>query len=122
MPRYATLFLLFTMASIGLPGTSGFVGEFLSLAGTYQISTWAAALCTTGIILGAAYMLYLYRRIAFGEIVHDDVRPICKMIPSCLPRDRGSSEERRLGKECVSPCTSRWARYHKKKKNRDQQR
>src|SRR3546814_1329061 len=54
MPRYATLFLLFTMASIGLPGTSGFVGEFLSLAGTYQISTWAAALCTTGIILGAA--------------------------------------------------------------------
>src|SRR3546814_11179884 len=59
MPRYATLFLLFTMASIGLPGTSGFVGEFLSLAGTYQISTWAAALCTTGIILGAAYMLYL---------------------------------------------------------------
>ncbi len=74
MPRYAVLFLLFTMASIGLPGTSGFVGEFLSLAGTYQISTWAALLCTTGIILGAAYMLYLYRRIAFGEVVHDDVR------------------------------------------------
>ncbi|HVI97988.1 MAG TPA: NADH-quinone oxidoreductase subunit M [Sphingomonas sp.] len=74
MPRYTTLFLLFTMASIGLPGTSGFVGEFLSLAGTYQLSTWAALLCTTGIILGAAYMLYLYRRIAFGEIVHDDVR------------------------------------------------
>src|SRR3546814_16241840 len=55
-------------------GTSGFVCAFLSLAGTYQISTWAAALCTTGIILGASYMLYLYRRIAFGEIVHDDVR------------------------------------------------
>ncbi|MBY0521262.1 MAG: NADH-quinone oxidoreductase subunit M, partial [Sphingomonas sp.] len=74
MPRYAIFFLLFTMASIGLPGTSGFVGEFLSLAGTYQVSTVATLLCTTGIILGAAYMLYLYRRIAFGEIVHDDVR------------------------------------------------
>lgn len=74
MPRYALFFLLFTMASIGLPGTSGFVGEFLSLAGTYQVSTLATFLCTTGIILGAGYMLYLYRRIAFGDLVHDDVR------------------------------------------------
>ncbi|MFA5989171.1 MAG: NADH-quinone oxidoreductase subunit M [Sphingomonas sp.] len=74
MPRYAVLFLVFTMASVGLPGTSGFIGEFLSLAGTYQVSTWATLLCTTGIILGAAYMLYLYRRIAFGEIVAEDVR------------------------------------------------
>ncbi|MFA7595906.1 MAG: NADH-quinone oxidoreductase subunit M [Novosphingobium sp.] len=67
MPRYALFFLLFTMASIGLPGTSGFVGEFLSLAGIYQVSSWVALVCTTGIILGAAYMLYLYRRVAFGE-------------------------------------------------------
>ena len=67
MPRYAVLFLLFTMASIGLPGTSGFVGEFLSLAGIYQISSWVAFACTTGIILGAGYMLWLYRRVAFGE-------------------------------------------------------
>ena len=67
MPKYALFFLLFTMASIGLPGTSGFVGEFLSLAGIYQISSWVAFVATTGIILGAAYMLYLYRRIAFGE-------------------------------------------------------
>ena len=74
MPRYAIFFLLFTMASVGLPGTSGFVGEFLSLAGTYQVSTWITLVCTTGIILGAAYMLYLYRRVAFGDIVHDDVR------------------------------------------------
>jgi NADH-quinone oxidoreductase subunit M len=74
MPRYALLFMVFTMASIGLPGTSGFVGEFLSLAGTYQVSTWATFLCTTGIILGAAYMLYLYRRSAFGDLVHDDVK------------------------------------------------
>jgi len=74
MPRYAVFFLLFTMASIGLPGTSGFVGEFLSLMGTYQLSTWTALLCTTGIILGAAYALYLYRRIAFGPIKSDEVR------------------------------------------------
>ena len=74
MPRFALFFLLFTMASIGLPGTSGFIAEFLSLMGTYQLSTWTAMLCTTGIILGAAYMLYLYRRVAFGEIKSDEVR------------------------------------------------
>jgi NADH-quinone oxidoreductase subunit M len=74
MPRYATLFMLFTMASVGLPGTSNFVGEFLSLAGTYQVSTTITLLCTTGIILGAAYMLYLYRRVVFGELKFDDVR------------------------------------------------
>jgi NADH-quinone oxidoreductase subunit M len=66
MPRYAFFFLLFTMASIGLPGTSNFVGEFLALAGVYEVSTWATLILTTGIILGAAYMLYLYRRVVFG--------------------------------------------------------
>jgi NADH-quinone oxidoreductase subunit M len=66
MPQYALFFMLFTMASVGLPGTSGFVGEFLSLAGAYKVSTWATLIATTGIILGAAYMLYLYRRVAFG--------------------------------------------------------
>jgi NADH-quinone oxidoreductase subunit M len=73
MPRYALLFMLFTMASIGLPGTSGFVAEFLSLIGIYQISSIAAFGCTTGIILGAAYMLYLYRRIIFGALDKPDV-------------------------------------------------
>ncbi|MDQ3471394.1 MAG: NADH-quinone oxidoreductase subunit M [Pseudomonadota bacterium] len=67
MPGYALLFMLFTMASVGLPGTSGFVGEFLALVGTYRMSTWAAIVATTGIILGAAYMLWLYWRIAFGQ-------------------------------------------------------
>ena len=67
MPKYATFFLLFTMASIGLPGTSNFIGEFLGLAGIYQASSWVAFVCTTGIILGAGYMLYLYRRVAFGD-------------------------------------------------------
>ena len=66
MPAYALLFMLFTMASVGLPGTSGFVGEFLSLVGTYAMSSWAAMVATTGIILGAAYMLWLYWRICFG--------------------------------------------------------
>ena len=72
MPGYALLFMLFTMASVGLPGTSGFVGEFLSLVGTYRVSTWAAVVATTGIILGAAYMLYLYWRIGFGTLRHAD--------------------------------------------------
>ena len=66
MPQYALFFMLFTMASVGLPGTSGFVGEFLSLAGIYQMSSTVALVSTTGIILGAAYMLYLYRRVIFG--------------------------------------------------------
>ena len=67
MPAYAVLFMLFTMASVGLPGTSNFIGEFLALAGIYQANSWVAFVSTTGIILGAAYMLYLYRRICFGE-------------------------------------------------------
>jgi len=66
MPGYALLFMIFTMASVGLPGTSNFIGEFLSLVGTYNVSSWAAIVATTGIILGAAYMLWLYWRICFG--------------------------------------------------------
>ncbi|MDF7773895.1 NADH-quinone oxidoreductase subunit M [Sphingomonas sp. AOB5] len=74
MPKYAVFFMLFTMASVGLPGTSNFIGEFLALAGIYQISTFYAFMATTGIILGAAYMLYLYRRVVFGDLTKDDVR------------------------------------------------
>jgi NADH-quinone oxidoreductase subunit M len=74
MPRYALLFMLFTMASVGLPGTSNFVGELLALMGVYQASSWVALVSTTGIILGAAYMLYLYRRVVFGDLVKDDVK------------------------------------------------
>jgi NADH-quinone oxidoreductase subunit M len=72
MPKYALLFLLFTMASVGLPGTSGFIGEFLALVGAYKVSTWATLIATTGIILGAGYMLYLYRRVVFGAQVNAD--------------------------------------------------
>ena len=66
MPKYALLFMLFTMASVGLPGTANFVGEFLALVGAYAINSWVGAVATTGIILGAAYMLLLYWRIAYG--------------------------------------------------------
>jgi NADH-quinone oxidoreductase subunit M len=72
MPGYALLFMVFTMASVGLPGTSGFIGELLASMGTYNASTWAAIVATTGIILGAAYMLWLYWRICFGTQRHAD--------------------------------------------------
>jgi NADH-quinone oxidoreductase subunit M len=72
MPYYSLFFLFFTMASVGLPGTANFVGEFLALVGAYNANSWVGAVATTGIILGAAYMLYLYRRVAFGESVNAD--------------------------------------------------
>jgi NADH-quinone oxidoreductase subunit M len=81
MPRYAAVFMVFMLASVGLPGTSGFVGEFLSLVGAFQANTWVAFLATTGIILGAAYMLYLYRRVVFGRITKDDVRAMLDLSP-----------------------------------------
>jgi NADH-quinone oxidoreductase subunit M len=72
MPYYALFFLFFTMASVGLPGLANFVGEFLALVGAYEANSWVAAVATTGIILGAAYMLYLYRRVAFGTAAGED--------------------------------------------------
>ena len=74
MPKYALIFMIFTMASIGLPGTSGFVGEFLILVGAYQKSTLLALILATGMVLGAAYMLYLYRRIGFGALEKDELK------------------------------------------------
>ncbi|MFK7867147.1 MAG: NADH-quinone oxidoreductase subunit M [Alphaproteobacteria bacterium] len=74
MPRYAFFFMVFTMASVGLPGTSGFVGEFLILVGTYQYSVWLALVLASGMVLGAAYMLYLYRRVIFGIIEKAEVK------------------------------------------------
>jgi NADH-quinone oxidoreductase subunit M len=72
MPYYALFFMLFTMASVGLPGLANFVGEFLALVGAYKANSWVAAVATLGIILGAAYMLYLYARVAFGESKNAD--------------------------------------------------
>ncbi|WP_373088903.1 NADH-quinone oxidoreductase subunit M [Sneathiella sp.] len=76
MPRYAVIFMIFTMATIGLPGTSGFVGEFLILVGAYQVSSTVAFFATIGVILGAAYSLWLYRRVVFGKLVKDDLKNI----------------------------------------------
>lgn len=74
MKIYATIFVIFSMASIGLPGLSGFVGEFLVLNGAYAYNSWIAFGATTGVVLGAAYMLYLVRRLVFGELDKDDVK------------------------------------------------
>ncbi|CAM8647199.1 NuoM NADH,ubiquinone oxidoreductase subunit 4 (chain M) [Paracoccaceae bacterium] len=79
MPAYALVFLFFTMANVGLPGTSGFVGEFLVLMGIFQVNTWVAAIATSGVILSAAYALYLYRRVALGELVKEALRTIQDM-------------------------------------------
>ena len=68
MPLYAFVFLVFTLANVGLPGTTGFVGEFLSLIGTFRVNTWVATLATLGTILSAAYALWLYRKIVFGTL------------------------------------------------------
>jgi NADH-quinone oxidoreductase subunit M len=79
MPAYALIFMFFTMANVGLPGTSGFVGEFLTLAGIFQVNTWVAAVATTGVILSAAYALWLYRRVVMGELVKEALKSITDM-------------------------------------------
>ena len=81
MPFYALIFMVFMLASVGLPGTSGFVGEFLILIGTFQVNTWVALLGATGVIIGAAYMLYLYRRVIFGELTKEDLKKILDVSP-----------------------------------------
>jgi NADH-quinone oxidoreductase subunit M len=79
MPAYALVFMFFTMANVGLPGTSGFVGEFLTLAGIFQVNTWVAAVATSGVILSAAYALWLYRRVVFGDLIKESLRSITDM-------------------------------------------
>jgi len=76
MPRYALIFMFFTMANVGLPGTSGFVGEFLTLAGAFQVNTWVAFLATTGVILSASYALWLFRRVMFGDLIKESLKTI----------------------------------------------
>ncbi|MFW5679166.1 MAG: NADH-quinone oxidoreductase subunit M [Pseudomonadota bacterium] len=79
MPAYAFVFMLFMLASVGLPGTSGFVGEVLVIVGVFQVNAWVAALAATGMILGACYMLWLYRRVVFGPLVREDLLAIKDM-------------------------------------------
>lgn len=81
MPVYATIFMIFTMGSVGLPGTSGFVGEFLSLLGAYQANTIVATFAALGVVLGAAYMLWLYRKVAFGPAVNADANAMEDVSP-----------------------------------------
>ncbi|MEI8177766.1 NADH-quinone oxidoreductase subunit M [Aestuariivirga sp.] len=83
MPLYAFTFMVFTMANVGLPGTSGFIGEFLSLMGAFKASTWVAFFATTGVILSAAYALWLYRRVVFGKLT----KPALMKLPDMTPRE-----------------------------------
>jgi NADH-quinone oxidoreductase subunit M len=79
MPAYALIFMFFTMANVGLPGTSGFVGEFLTLVGIFQVNTWVALVATSGVILSAAYALWLYRRVVMGDLLKESLRSISDM-------------------------------------------
>ncbi len=81
MPKYALVFMLFMLASVGLPGTSGFIGEFLVLLAAFQVNAWVAAFSATGVILGAAYMLFLYRRVVFGELTKESLKKIADLSP-----------------------------------------
>ena len=79
MPVYALIFMLFTMANVGLPGTSGFVGEFLTLMGIFQVNTWVALVAASGVIFSAAYALWLYRRVVFGDLIKESLKAIADM-------------------------------------------
>jgi NADH-quinone oxidoreductase subunit M len=83
MPLYAFTFMVFTMANVGLPGTSGFVGEFLALMGAFKANTWVAFFATFGVILSAAYALWLYRRVVFGKLE----KPALMHLPDMTPRE-----------------------------------
>ncbi|PIE14473.1 MAG: NADH-quinone oxidoreductase subunit M [Rhodobacterales bacterium] len=79
MPAYALIFMFFTMANVGLPGTSGFVGEFLTLMGIFRVNTWVALVASSGVILSAAYALWLYRRVLFGDLIKESLKSITDM-------------------------------------------
>jgi NADH-quinone oxidoreductase subunit M len=81
MPHYALVFMVFMLASVGLPGTSGFVGEFLVLMGAFKANTWVSFFAATGLVLGCTYMLYLYRRVIFGKLVREDLKGLLDLSP-----------------------------------------
>ena len=74
IPKYSVLFMLFTLAALGLPGTSGFVGEFLILMGAFKDNFLVAVIASVGVIIGAAYMLWLYKRVIFGKLINNDLK------------------------------------------------
>ena len=106
MPRYAVAFMLFMLASVGLPGTSGFVGEFLVMIGAFRANTWVAFLATTGIILGAAYMLWLYRRVIFGKLTQDDVKGMLDLQPARGGDLRAAGPDRAVDGHLSRPASS----------------
>ncbi len=79
MPAYALIFMFFTMANVGLPGTSGFIGELLVLIGIFQVNTWVALVATSGVILSASYALWLYRRVVLGDLIKESLKTIKDM-------------------------------------------
>ena len=90
IPKYSILFMLFALASLGLPGTSGFIGEFLILMGAFKDNFLVAVIASIGVILGAAYMLWLYKRVVFGKLINEDLKKMVDLnrseyfILSCL--------------------------------------
>src|SRR5256884_1753810 len=84
VPAFSALFLIVVLSSLGLPGLNGFVGEFLILVGAFGVSPWLAAVATTGIIFAAVYLLWMYQRVIFGEITHEENRAL----PDLSPRER----------------------------------
>jgi NADH-quinone oxidoreductase subunit M len=76
MPKYAIMFMVFTLGSLGLPGTSGFIGEILVLIGAFKFNYWIAFFAAIGVILSACYSLWLYRRVVFGEIINDQIKSL----------------------------------------------
>jgi NADH-quinone oxidoreductase subunit M len=81
MPKYAVAFMVFTMANVGLPGTSGFIGEFLTLLGVFKVNTWVALFATTGVILSACYALWLYRKVIFGVLTKENLKGLLDLSP-----------------------------------------
>lgn len=81
MPKYAVAMMVFTMANVGLPGTSGFIGEFLTLIGVFRANTWVALFAATGVILSAAYALWLYRRVIFGALEKENLKKLLDLSP-----------------------------------------
>ena len=90
MPKYAFVLMIFTLAAIGLPGTSGFIGEFLILMGAFKDNFLVAVIASIGVILGAAYILWLYKRVVFGKLINEDLKKMLDLnrseyfILSCL--------------------------------------
>ena len=128
MPKYAVVFMVFTMANVGLPGTSGFIGEFLTLLGIFKANTWVAVFATTGVVLSAAYALWLYRKVIFGALTKEEpqgpARPLRAREGDPLSAGRAGDLLRRLsgadlrGDDRIGRCAAR-QRHHLARRRQD---